>query len=479
MKRAIFLDRDGTINKYGEYIYKKEDFIFIDGAIELIKKFNDLGYLVIVVSNQAGIGKGYYTQEDLIKLQSWVDSELSKYNAHIDEWLYCPHHPDAVIDEFKIDCDCRKPKTGMIDLACKKYEIDRANSIMVGDKEWDYQCGINAGLHSFILENENYSKLNKELDEILRGAMVDVSIIFVNYNTTKILLDCLKSVKEKTQNVNYEIIIVDNNSNEENKLLLNTLGEDCRVIFSEENLGFGKANNLASEKAKGQYLFFLNTDTVLMNNSIYELFNCMQTRPDFGVAGGNLYNAQGQLCHSHLMIMPSIQSIIRNEILPWRFSYQAKYPNYNYNLDNQPIEVGYITGADFMIRKDIFDKVGGFDKDFFMYCEESELCNRVRKLGLKIVNCPTSKIIHYEGSSTNNDNNSFNERQFALKNGESQFLYYKKVYGSKYVKKYYCTKKFAIWARFYRNKNYRKELSVLKNEYRQWKKSTKKDKQKH
>lgn len=168
MRKALFLDRDGTINKYGEYIYKIEDFIFIDGAISFIKKFNELGYLVFVVSNQAGIGRGYYTEDDLLKLQQWIDAELSKHGAHVDEWIYCPHHATAGIGKYKVDCNCRKPKTGMIDYACEKYEIDRVNSIMVGDKEWDYECGKNAGLQSYIIKDENYKKLNEDIDRFLR-----------------------------------------------------------------------------------------------------------------------------------------------------------------------------------------------------------------------------------------------------------------------------------------------------------------------
>lgn len=303
--------------------------------------------------------------------------------------------------------------------------------------------------------------------------MIDVSIIFVNYNTAKLLTDCLESVKEKTKDINYEIIIVDNASNAENKELLERLVDDYKVVFSDENLGFGRANNLGVTYAKGKYLFLLNTDTLLINNAVKELYDHMEATPDCGVVGGNLYDGKGNPCHSYLLFMPSIKMIVKNEILPWKFSYPAHNPNYYFNASDGAIEVGYVTGADLMIRKDVFDKVNGFDSEFFMYCEESELCNRVRKSGYKIMSCPSSRITHFEGSSTNLDKTIFNEIQYAMKNGRSQFLYYKKVYGHKFVSKYYWTKKFAILARFYRNKDYKKQLNVLKKEYIKWKNNEK------
>lgn len=163
MNKALFLDRDGTINKYGEYIYKIEDFVFIDGVIDFIKNFNNKGYYVFVVSNQAGIARGYYKEEDVLKLQSWVDKQLAKYDAHIDEWVFCPHHPTAGIGEYKQDCNCRKPKTGMVDYLCEKYKIDRSKSLLIGDKIWDIQCGENAGIKSYLLENEDYFELGKKI----------------------------------------------------------------------------------------------------------------------------------------------------------------------------------------------------------------------------------------------------------------------------------------------------------------------------
>lgn len=147
MRKALFLDRDGTINIDKGYVHKPEDFIFIDGIIELIKKYNQDGYIVIVISNQAGIARGYYTEDDVIALHKYVDELLLKSDAHVDKWYYCPHHP-----EFGADCNCRKPKTGMLEQAIAEFDIDVKQSLLVGDKPWDIECGEKMGIKSIYLD---------------------------------------------------------------------------------------------------------------------------------------------------------------------------------------------------------------------------------------------------------------------------------------------------------------------------------------
>jgi len=146
MRKALFLDRDGTINIDKGYVYKPEDFIFIDGIIEAIRKYNQDGYLVIVISNQAGIARGYYKENDVIALHKYVDSLLQKSGARVDKWYYCPHHP-----EFGSDCNCRKPKTGMLEQAIAEFDIDVKQSLLVGDKPWDIECGEKMGIKSVYL----------------------------------------------------------------------------------------------------------------------------------------------------------------------------------------------------------------------------------------------------------------------------------------------------------------------------------------
>lgn len=143
MNKAAFFDRDGTINVEKNYLYKVEDFEFIKGIPELIKKYNDEGYVVIVVTNQAGIARGYYTEEDMNILHRYINEQLAKIGAHIDAFYFCPHHPDITGE-----CNCRKPKTGMLEKAINDWNIDVTKSILYGDKPWDIEAGDKCGIRS-------------------------------------------------------------------------------------------------------------------------------------------------------------------------------------------------------------------------------------------------------------------------------------------------------------------------------------------
>jgi D,D-heptose 1,7-bisphosphate phosphatase len=148
MNKAAFFDRDGTINVEVNYLYKIEDFKFIDGVPELIKSFNDSGFKVIVITNQAGIARGFYTENDMHKLHKHINRELSKFGARIDAFYFCPHHPD-----FTGECKCRKPKAGMIEKAIKDFDIDVSKSILLGDKSWDIEAGAKCGIQSYYIDS--------------------------------------------------------------------------------------------------------------------------------------------------------------------------------------------------------------------------------------------------------------------------------------------------------------------------------------
>ena len=145
-KPAIFFDRDGVLNVDVGYLYKIEDFQWIDGAIEAIKYYNDKDYYVFVITNQSGVARGFYTEIDIHKLHNWMNQELAKYGAHIDEFFYCPHHVKGIIKEYSFDCECRKPKIGMIKKAVDKYDVQLDSSLLIGDKDSDIECAENAGI---------------------------------------------------------------------------------------------------------------------------------------------------------------------------------------------------------------------------------------------------------------------------------------------------------------------------------------------
>lgn len=148
-QRAVFLDRDGTINKYVGFLRDIKDFELIDGAAEMIRRINESGYLAIVVTNQPVIARGEVTWEQLREIHNKMETLLGEKGAYVDDIFVCPHHPDKgfpdEVVEYKIDCDCRKPKPGMLLQAAEKYNIELAESWMVGDSERDMEAGRAAG----------------------------------------------------------------------------------------------------------------------------------------------------------------------------------------------------------------------------------------------------------------------------------------------------------------------------------------------
>lgn len=166
-QKAIFLDRDGTINKYVGFLRNIDDFELIEGVAEAIKLINQSGYLAIVVTNQPVIARGEVTWEELNEIHKKMATLLGKEGAYVDGIYICPHHPDKGFEgerpEYKIDCDCRKPKPGLLLQAAKDFNIDLSESYMIGDSHRDVEAGENAGVKKSIRVEENceYSLVNK------------------------------------------------------------------------------------------------------------------------------------------------------------------------------------------------------------------------------------------------------------------------------------------------------------------------------
>jgi len=143
---ALFLDRDGVINVDHAYVYQKENFDFIEGIFELVAAAKRAGYLVVVVTNQAGIGRGYYTTDDFHALMDWVGAQFVAHGGALDAVYFCPHHPEHGIGPYKQDSEDRKPGPGMLLRAARELDIDLPRSLMVGDKASDALAGRAAGL---------------------------------------------------------------------------------------------------------------------------------------------------------------------------------------------------------------------------------------------------------------------------------------------------------------------------------------------
>lgn len=174
LKRALFLDRDGVINLNHGYVYRKEDFDFIDGIFELVASANRADYLVVIVTNQAGIGRGYYTEEDFHRLMGWVDRQFRAYGGTIDAVYFCPDHPENGIGKYLRESACRKPAPGMLLQAASEHGIDLAASIMVGDKVSDINAGRAAGVGTLL-----YYGQDGDVDNAFRiSSLKDVATYF-------------------------------------------------------------------------------------------------------------------------------------------------------------------------------------------------------------------------------------------------------------------------------------------------------------
>ena len=150
MIRAIFFDRDGVLNEEVGYLWEIEKFKWVDGAREAIKFCNERGLLAIVVTNQGGIARGLYMAREVDALHNFMQEELARLGAHIDAFYYCPHHPEGVVEEFSVACECRKPKPGLILRACQDFKINPSEAILFGDSERDIKAAEAAGLRAGI-----------------------------------------------------------------------------------------------------------------------------------------------------------------------------------------------------------------------------------------------------------------------------------------------------------------------------------------
>lgn len=170
MNKAVFLDRDGTINVEKHYLYRVEDFEFLTGAVKGMKLLQNAGYLLVIITNQSGIARGYYTEDDFKALNGWMMRELEKNGVRIENVYYCPHLPDAKIERYRMVCSCRKPGLGLFERAMKELDIDMNSSWAIGDKLRDCSICEKSGCKGFLVgENEEAEIIELVKDGIYRN----------------------------------------------------------------------------------------------------------------------------------------------------------------------------------------------------------------------------------------------------------------------------------------------------------------------
>jgi N-acetylglucosaminyl-diphospho-decaprenol L-rhamnosyltransferase len=230
----------------------------------------------------------------------------------------------------------------------------------------------------------------------------DVSIIVVSFNTRMLTLDCLRSVYAQTSGISFEVIVVDNASSDRSADAIAREFPQVRLLPLTENVGFARANNLAAKDAKGRFLLLLNPDTVVLDGAIQKALAFARSCDGPCIVGGRTFRADGSLDHSSCHGRPTVWSLLcmgsgLSSIFRGNRVFDpeslGKWPR------DTVRDVDAVTGCFLMISRDLWNQLGGFDEQFFMYGEDTDLCIRAWKLGARCINFPDARVIHYSGAS--------------------------------------------------------------------------------
>ncbi len=266
-----------------------------------------------------------------------------------------------------------------------------------------------------------------------------ISVIIINFNSADYTRECIDSIKEKTsKDLSYQIIIVDNNSNPEDQKRLSDLisgNPDIILIKSKINLGFSAGNMLGIQYANADYIFFLNNDTVLLNDCLSILYNFMKSNEAVGICTGQMYNSDMSFHHSFNYFPTLALKVLGSSFL--RIFNGSKYPQKKIKYIH-PLQVDFVTGAAIFTDYSKFARVGGFDTNYFLYCEEEDIAKKMDLAGYSVFLVPEAKFIHHMGKSTNHNFDIEKENMIST-------LYYHRKYSNYityiFIKTWYFIKK--------------------------------------
>ena len=235
---------------------------------------------------------------------------------------------------------------------------------------------------------------------------VELSIIIVNYQSADYLKKCIASIFDKTRDISFEIIVVNNSREAIDKVA------DIKIVDAEEDLGFGKGQNLGAKNAKGEILWLLNADTEILSRNTQGIVKEVKEN---GVVGPRLLNEDNSMQSWSAGVEPTVWDLIRNNL-----GYPASQKVWE---SSKKREADWVSGASLFIRKELFDKLGGFDENFFMYFEDIDLCRRIREAGYRVIYFPEFSVRHFGGKS-------FKDKKLQKKYFyQSQDCYFKKHFG--------------------------------------------------
>jgi N-acetylglucosaminyl-diphospho-decaprenol L-rhamnosyltransferase len=231
---------------------------------------------------------------------------------------------------------------------------------------------------------------------------VDVSIVIVNWNSKDFLRECIASIPAGAGRLNFEIIVIDSGSFDGCQSVLYTSGSPIRFIQSEANIGFARANNQAFAQSLGEYLLFLNPDTILFPGALERLYTCLHTRPSAGIAGPKLLNADGSVQTTCVRAFPTIfNQLLETEIFRRWFPLSRLWGMRALFLPTaEPVSVDVVSGACMMMRRSLFEMVGKFSDDYFMYSEDIDLCFKALQTDRKTYYVPSALVTHFGGKSS-------------------------------------------------------------------------------
>jgi GT2 family glycosyltransferase len=258
--------------------------------------------------------------------------------------------------------------------------------------------------------------------------MVDLSITIVNWNTKNHLANCLDSIYQNAKDAAFEIIVVDNDSDDNSAEMVRAKFPQVTLIENNENVGFGAANNQAIRISQGRYVLILNPDTLVLPGCLDQLMDLLASRPDVGAVGPKVVNVDGSIQLPCIRNVPTLfTEYLELSHLSARFPKSRVFGRYymTYCDRSLPRQVSLLMGCCIMVRKKVLDEIGLFDEQFFLYAEDMDLCYRIQKAGWKSWYLPTAQIVHIWGQSTERIS-----KHRVFHNQQAKYIFFKKHFGA-------------------------------------------------